>query len=363
MKNFSILFALGLAALLLAACGEAKPLRAPDASPSVQTPAETEAAMTLPNPVHATDAEGLAQATGIVFTVPSGAADVQYSYLAIPDASPIAEMRFTMDGNDYLLRARARRELDGEDISGLFYDWTLVQADTVKEREAIIYTNGEAGHIDWVDADSGVLYCLGMKTGATPETLKAAAERVFSPLVGEPEAPVETPDPLYEPYRELVGQIALGLEERRLEPLWHDFSVLPHLLVVGDNESGKTNLLRLVTRTIRERYSATEAHDTVDELIFGKLVPEGEPTPVYDLYVVLGNELAHPATGWDYNHWYLLSDGLFVNEWHGSAGESYRTAYGLFNGKFIPANRAVERSEYIHLDLQPFVAEEEATAE
>ena len=139
MKKFSILFALGLAALLLAACGEAKPLRAPDASPAVETPTETAAAMALPNPVHATDAEGLAQATGIVFTVPSGAADVKYSYLAIPDASPVAEMRFTLDGADYLLRARARRELDGEDISGLFYEWTLVQADTVKGREAVIY--------------------------------------------------------------------------------------------------------------------------------------------------------------------------------------------------------------------------------
>ncbi len=349
MKKFSILFALGLAALLLTACGEAKPLRAPDASPAVETPTETAAAMALPNPVHATDADGLAQATGIVFTVPSEASDVQYSYLAIPDASPIAEMRFTLDGADYLLRARARRELDGEDISGLFYEWTLVQADTVKGREAVIYTNGEAGHIDWVDADAGVLYCLGMKTGASPETLKAAAERVFSPLVGEPEAPVETPDPLYEPYRELVGQIALGLERG-----W-----------VGDlvTERGISEVFRYADKDTYGWLQADLNHDTVDELIFGKLVPEEEPTPFYDIYVVLGKELAHPATGWDYNHWYLLSDGLFVNEWHGGAGETYRTAYGLFNGKFLPANRAVEKSEYIHLELQPFVAEEEAKAE
>ena len=58
-------------------------------------------------------------------------------------------------------------------------------------------------------------------------------------------------------------KIALGLEERRLEPLWHDFSALPHLLVVGDTESGKTNLLRLVTRTIRERYDASQARVVV----------------------------------------------------------------------------------------------------
>jgi len=349
MKKTLILCVLSLTALLLAACGEAKPLRAPDASPAAETPAATEAALALPNPVHATDAQGLAQATGIVFSAPSEAVDVQYSYLAIPNESPIAEMRFTLDGDAFFLRARARRELNGEDISGLAYDWTLVQADTVKDREAIVYTNGEAGHIDWVDADSGVLYCLGMKEGASPEKLKAAAERVFSPLVGEPEKPVETPDPLYEPYRELVGQIAQGLE----------------LGWVGDlvAERGISEVFRYAEKGTYGWLQADFNHDTVDELIFGKLVPEDEPTPIYDIYAILGGELAHPSTGWDYNHWYLLSDGIFVNEWHGTGGETYRTPYGLFNGKFLPANRVVEQSEYIHLNLQPFVAEEEAKAE
>ncbi|MFJ8788765.1 type VII secretion protein EccCa [Streptomyces sp. NPDC102462] len=54
-------------------------------------------------------------------------------------------------------------------------------------------------------------------------------------------------------------RVALGVEEDKLAPAWHDFSVTPHLLVVGDTESGKTNLLRLVARAITERYTPEEA--------------------------------------------------------------------------------------------------------
>ena len=39
---------------------------------------------------------------------------------------------------------------------------------------------------------------------------------------------------------------ALGRDEQRLAPVWHDFGVTPHLLVFGDTETGKTNVLRLI---------------------------------------------------------------------------------------------------------------------
>ncbi|WP_203903780.1 type VII secretion protein EccCa [Virgisporangium aliadipatigenens] len=61
--------------------------------------------------------------------------------------------------------------------------------------------------------------------------------------------PVEQlPDPAPE------FRVAIGLDEQRLAPVWHDFAVHPHLLVFGDNETGKTNLLRLVLRAIQRRY-------------------------------------------------------------------------------------------------------------
>ncbi|QDY81436.1 type VII secretion protein EccCa [Streptomyces qinzhouensis] len=54
-------------------------------------------------------------------------------------------------------------------------------------------------------------------------------------------------------------RIPLGVEEETMGTLWHDFSATPHLIVVGDAESGKTNLLRLAAKAIMERYTPAEA--------------------------------------------------------------------------------------------------------
>ncbi|MFF3557978.1 type VII secretion protein EccCa [Streptomyces tsukubensis] len=54
-------------------------------------------------------------------------------------------------------------------------------------------------------------------------------------------------------------RIPLGVEEETMGPLWHDFSTSPHLIVVGDAESGKTNLLRLTAKAIIDRYTPAEA--------------------------------------------------------------------------------------------------------
>ncbi|WP_407916403.1 type VII secretion protein EccCa [Kitasatospora sp. NE20-6] len=54
-------------------------------------------------------------------------------------------------------------------------------------------------------------------------------------------------------------QIPLGVEETQIAPFWHDFEESPHLLVIGDSESGKTNLLKLVTKAVVTAYQPAEA--------------------------------------------------------------------------------------------------------
>ncbi|MFC9288202.1 type VII secretion protein EccCa [Streptomyces sp. NPDC057052] len=54
-------------------------------------------------------------------------------------------------------------------------------------------------------------------------------------------------------------RLPLGIDQDALEPVWHDFSRTPHLIVVGDTESGKTNLLRRVTQGITAHYAPHEA--------------------------------------------------------------------------------------------------------
>ncbi|MFM9498999.1 type VII secretion protein EccCa [Streptomyces galilaeus] len=51
----------------------------------------------------------------------------------------------------------------------------------------------------------------------------------------------------------------LGLEEAELATAWHDFSESSHVVVFGDTESGKTNLLRLMAETITARFTPAEA--------------------------------------------------------------------------------------------------------
>ncbi|MFC5032364.1 MULTISPECIES: type VII secretion protein EccCa [Streptomyces] len=54
-------------------------------------------------------------------------------------------------------------------------------------------------------------------------------------------------------------RMAIGVDEDLLAPVWHDFADNPHLIVVGDNESGKTSVLRLVAKAITDRYTPAEA--------------------------------------------------------------------------------------------------------
>ncbi|MFI5689323.1 type VII secretion protein EccCa [Streptomyces sp. NPDC051636] len=66
-------------------------------------------------------------------------------------------------------------------------------------------------------------------------------------------------DELPAPQPEGGLRICVGLEENELSPVWHDFSENPHLVVVGDNECGKTNMLRVIAKGITGRFSPAEA--------------------------------------------------------------------------------------------------------
>ena len=53
--------------------------------------------------------------------------------------------------------------------------------------------------------------------------------------------------------------VPIGLDENTLSPVFADFDTEPHFIVIGDVESGKSNLLRVVARGITARYTPTEA--------------------------------------------------------------------------------------------------------
>jgi S-DNA-T family DNA segregation ATPase FtsK/SpoIIIE len=53
--------------------------------------------------------------------------------------------------------------------------------------------------------------------------------------------------------------IPIGVNEDELSPVYLDFDADPHFYAFADGESGKTNLLRQITRGITERYTTQEA--------------------------------------------------------------------------------------------------------
>ncbi|MEZ0095368.1 type VII secretion protein EccCa [Streptacidiphilus sp. EB129] len=54
-------------------------------------------------------------------------------------------------------------------------------------------------------------------------------------------------------------RVPIGLDEIQLHTVWHDFEQHPHLMVFGDTETGKTNLLRLVAHAVAGRYNPDQA--------------------------------------------------------------------------------------------------------
>ena len=54
-------------------------------------------------------------------------------------------------------------------------------------------------------------------------------------------------------------RMALGIDDVELAPLWHDFDASPHLLIFGDAETGKTNLLRHIARSVAAHHTSEEA--------------------------------------------------------------------------------------------------------
>ena len=72
-------------------------------------------------------------------------------------------------------------------------------------------------------------------------------------------------------------KVALGWSEAALAPVWHDFSTSAHLTVLGDTESGKTNLLRLIARSVTRCYTSEEAKVVLVDLrreLYDEVPPE-----------------------------------------------------------------------------------------
>jgi S-DNA-T family DNA segregation ATPase FtsK/SpoIIIE len=108
--------------------------------------------------------------------------------------------------------------------------------------DAKLHFLGALPRIDGVQSTKGLATATGELVSAIVDNWpgeQAAAVRTLPATLHMTELPV--PQDL---------RVAIGVDEDQLAPVWHDFRAMPHLTVLGDTESGKSNLLRLLTRAI-----------------------------------------------------------------------------------------------------------------
>ena len=106
-----------------------------------------------------------------------------------------------------------------------------------------------------IDGSSAV---ADVAAGATA-LVQAVAESWAGPAAPPVRMLPATVDVRRLPEPEGALRVPLGWTEAELAPVWHDFTTTPHLTVLGDTESGKTKLLRLVARAVTRRYTPQQA--------------------------------------------------------------------------------------------------------
>jgi len=104
------------------------------------------------------------------------------------------------------------------------------------------------GNSDLADLESGVAALVSAVQdywpGPTAPAVRMLPDRLPVDQMPPPEGQMRMP---------------LGWSETGLAPVWHDFSTMAHLTILGDTESGKTNMLRLIARAITQRYTPEQA--------------------------------------------------------------------------------------------------------
>ncbi|MEV5603946.1 type VII secretion protein EccCa [Streptomyces sp. NPDC052299] len=140
-------------------------------------------------------------------------------------------------------------------------------------------------------------------------------------------------------------RIPLGLDEAELVTVWHDFEQSPHMVAVGDTESGKTSALRLIAQRITAAHTPEQARvlvvDYRRELI--EAVPEAyrlghavAADPLRELVDGVARAMAVRAPGEDISparmrraDWWT-GPRLFV------LVDDYEMVGSAFNGPFEP---------------------------
>ena len=170
-----------LLALLVCVCctGCIEPV---NKEPDYEPVAEQDSQLAIANPVKEMSREELIEACGIDLGEPEGAENMVYSLISLSDNNSVAQLHFTLDGQELCLRAQNMAGDSAVDISGMYYNWESTEHVFVSRNYAVVYLCGEAGYIKWLDGANATQYSLSMAEGAERDKLIDLAELVFNSI-------------------------------------------------------------------------------------------------------------------------------------------------------------------------------------
>lgn len=144
--------------------------------------------LAMPNPMRETTAQIMMEEMGISFSVPDDAEGVTYAIINSGKAGigDIAQVSFRLDEEEYV----CRKQVSGlfSDISGMYYDWTLVKDVPLSNALSQLCLSAEGqGALLWYNQVFGMACSVSMGFGATEEKLIAVAEPISADMTQEAE--------------------------------------------------------------------------------------------------------------------------------------------------------------------------------
>lgn len=306
----------------LAACG-AKPQTTPDASAS----SSAEESAGVVNPVRDVTAEEQVEQTNVILQAPEGAADLIYSVIDSDDPNaPIAELDFTLDGQQYFYRGQAKDGGDAETLAGMYYDWTETIEDlTVDYCPAAAYAvtgEEEAAVLVWHDIVPGVSYTLAAIDTSDTDTLLNIANAVFVPMQGDAEGDEDIEDTEDSANAEdSQGGLVLTTYEQVI-------SVIGEAVAAGSDVEAYQNMGLSYLYAYPQDPEAPLGYTTIDlnddgveELLVGTA---GENGMIYDAFAMEegAKSLTHLLNSGERDRYYLCENGIIQNEYSNSAANS-----------------------------------------
>ena len=168
MKKSIALISIFLMFVLLCSCGQN------NKAPETTEPESEE--MNMVNPMVESDPESIKKAVGFSLKVPEEVKSASYYLIS----GEIGQADYIKDGNMYTVRIKRSDSLD--DISGMYYTWTVDKECEVNGCEGFIHicdTDEEkASSIVWFDDEIGVTHTISVNNAVTEEELMSAAEAV-----------------------------------------------------------------------------------------------------------------------------------------------------------------------------------------